>query len=251
MITEIASKAIETAAGKIAETGPQAFEKVADVAQSGAGKVEATSPQPFEKVTDAASDVVGKNQETAPQPFEKVMDSASDVVGKNQETALKPSERMEEAAASGAENAKAADGEGKKPESDEGLEKARKEYIDDIKAKSDVPDTVKDDGSKYERISSEENAEKRGEFNKKKLIPEWEKANGQKWPRYEKDLYVKGKDGQDILIRRAGQPYDAHHIHPLGLGGKNEASNITPISADKHRELHAKDSPYGRLEKMS
>ena len=44
--------------------------------------------------------------------------------------------------------------------------------------------------------------------------------------------------------------YDAHHIQPLGLGGKNEISNITPLHADIHydsRGIHEKDSAYSKI----
>lgn len=131
----------------------------------------------------------------------------------------------------------------------EQIEKLLKEYLDDLKNNSEYPDTIEDDGESYEKLSPEETAEKRAEFNanKERLIKEWEEKNGKEWPRYKEDVYVNGK-----LIRKAGDRYDAHHIHPLSLGGKNESSNITPISAEKHFDkqgVHAPDSPYGKLEK--
>lgn len=131
----------------------------------------------------------------------------------------------------------------------EQVEKLLKEYFDDLKNNSEYPDTIKDDGEPYEKLSPEETAEKRAEFNanKERLIKEWEEKNGMECPRYEEDVYVNGK-----LIRKAGDRYDAHHIHPLSLGGKNESNNITPISAEKHFDkqgVHAPDSPYGKLEK--
>lgn len=131
----------------------------------------------------------------------------------------------------------------------EQIEKLRHEYIDDLKNNSEYPDTIGDNGEVYKKLSPEETAEKRVEFNvnKEKLIKEWEENNGKEWPRYKDDVYVNGK-----LIRNAGDRYDAHHIHPLSLDGKNEASNITPIRAEKHFDkqgVHAPDSPYGKLEK--
>ena|GEM_PF-459767 len=134
----------------------------------------------------------------------------------------------------------------------EDIDEAQKDYIEDLKRNSEYPDTIKDDDTPYEKISPEENADKRGEFEdkKEKLIKEWEEKNGREWPRYEKDVYDE-KTGN--LIRKAGDRYDAHHIHPLTLGGKNEASNITPISAEKHydqRGVHAPDSPYAKLDNL-
>ena len=55
------------------------------------------------------------------------------------------------------------------------------------------------------------------------------------------------------MIRKAGGDYDAHHIQPLGMNGKNEASNITPLHANEHYDkqgVHAPDSPYSKLDKM-
>lgn len=132
----------------------------------------------------------------------------------------------------------------------ESIEGCRKKYIEDLKANSEYPETIEDDGSEYEKISPEENAEKRAEFkaNKEKLIKEWEEKYGKEWPRYTEDVYVNGN-----LQRRTGDRYDAHHIKPLSFGGKNEAGNITPISAEKHFDkqgVHSPDSPYGKLEKL-
>jgi len=132
----------------------------------------------------------------------------------------------------------------------EEIEKLRQEYIDDLKDNSEYPETIEDSDKPYEKQTPEEIAEKRAEFNaiKEKLIKEWEEKNGREWPRYKEDVYVNGQ-----LIRKAGDRYDAHHIHPISFGGKNEASNITPISAEKHFDkqgIHAPESPYGKLEKV-
>jgi hypothetical protein len=137
-----------------------------------------------------------------------------------------------------------------KGDAGENTEKLKKEYIDNLKENSEYPETIKDSGDRYEKISAEKVAEKRQEFNEKRpeCIKQWEEANGKEWPSYKEDAYsASGK-----LLRKAGQPYDAHHIHPIALGGKNEASNLTPISVEKHYDkqgVHAPDSPYGRLEK--
>lgn len=124
-------------------------------------------------------------------------------------------------------------------------------YYDDLKKNSEYPETIINDGLPWIRLSPEEIAEKRTEFNtnKERLIAEWEKLNGKEWPRYKEDVYVNGK-----IIRKAGDRYDAHHVKPLSFGGKNEASNLTPISAEKHFDkqgIHAPTSPYGLLEKMA
>ena len=131
------------------------------------------------------------------------------------------------------------------------LDELRDEYIDDLKENSKYPETIDDNGEIYEKTPSEKNAEMREEFNEKReeLIKEWEEKTGIDWPRYQEDVYDE-KTG--TLIRKAGDRYDAHHIQPLSLGGKNEAGNITPVHANSHydrRGIHAPDSPYAKMEK--
>ena len=131
------------------------------------------------------------------------------------------------------------------------VEEVIPKYIDDLKKSSEYPETIEDDGTPWEKLTPEEVAKKRAEFNanKEKLIEEWEEKNGKEWPRYKEDVYVNGK-----LIRMAGDRYDAHHIKPLSYDGKNETGNITPVSAEKHFDkqgVHSPDSPYGKIEKLS
>lgn len=126
------------------------------------------------------------------------------------------------------------------------------EYYEELKEKSPCPETLPEklpDAGSYERLSPEELSKRREEFIEKRgeLRRAWEEANGRPWPRYESDVY--SQNGK--LIRRAGDAYDAHHIQPLGLGGKNEVSNITPMHAGDHYDkqgIHAPDSPYSKLE---
>lgn len=136
--------------------------------------------------------------------------------------------------------------------SESDLEKTVGEYIEDLKEKSECSETIPDkplEASDLKKRSPEENAEMREEFAEKKaeLKKEWEEANGMPWPKYEHDVYsASGK-----LIRKAGSDYDAHHILPLGMGGKNEVGNITPLHAEVHYDkqgVHASDSPYSKLD---
>ena len=134
------------------------------------------------------------------------------------------------------------------------LEKALQEYFEDLQAKSEFPDTLTDnsfDISDMEKLSPDETALMREEFDdvKASLKRQWEERYGQPWPKYKEDVYsANGK-----LIRKAGSDYDAHHIQPLGLGGKNEASNITPLHAEVHYDkqgIHSINSPYSRMDKL-
>ena len=134
------------------------------------------------------------------------------------------------------------------------IEKKLDDYFKDLKDKSECPETILDkpfETSDLKKRIPEENAKMRDEFDDKKvqLKKEWEEANGRPWPQYDHDVYsANGK-----LIRKAGNDYDAHHIQPLGMGGKNEASNITPLNAEVHYDkqgVHASDSPYSKLNQM-
>ncbi len=138
------------------------------------------------------------------------------------------------------------------PEKD--LEKVLDAYFKDMKEKSECSDTFSDkpfDVRDLKKITPEENALMREEFADKKemLKRNWEEVNGREWPQYEQDVY----SANGNLIRKAGSDYDAHHIQPLGMGGKNEASNITPLNAQVHYDkqgVHAADSPYSTLNRM-
>lgn len=123
-----------------------------------------------------------------------------------------------------------------------------KDYLNDLKNKSDFPDTLKDkmlDVNNLEKQPKEKVSELREDFekNRSKLRDEWAKQNNQEWPRYEHDVY--SDDGK--LLRRAGDRYDAHHIQPLELGGKNVAENITPMDISKHQEIHSLNGSCTKL----
>lgn len=140
------------------------------------------------------------------------------------------------------------------------LQDALDRYIDDIKKYSDVPETIPENPisvSDLRHVPPLENIPKREQFDssefKKELKHQWEQENGMPWPKYTEDVYITNARGIQVKIREAGQDYDAHHIHPLGLGGKNEASNLTPLRADihiDHRGVHQEGSPYDQLNKM-
>ena len=133
------------------------------------------------------------------------------------------------------------------------IDKLIKNYIKDIIQNSEFPETLKNIDIKPTDIrkpSLEEMRDKRTEFSKIKsdLIKQWEDANGKEWPKYDKDVYDKNGN----LIRRAGDRYDAHHIHPLSWGGKNIVSNITPLSAEvhyDHRGVHRLGGAFDQITK--
>lgn len=138
---------------------------------------------------------------------------------------------------------------------DKRLESPKKEiknlaerYIKELKKYSDVSSTLKDvnlDTKDIKNVPKEEVANRRKEFNQNKanLIRQWEIKNGKEWPRYKKDVI----NENGIVERKAGQLYDAHHIQPLSMNGKNEVSNITPLRVDDHRMIHAKGGTLDSL----
>jgi len=134
------------------------------------------------------------------------------------------------------------------------LEKTLKEYLNELRNVSDCPETISQkpfDISDLKKISPEENARQRDEFDDKKiqLKEEWEVIHGRSWPKYTQDVY--SQNGK--LIRKAGSDYDAHHIQPIGMGGQNTAENITPLGADVHYDrqgIHSPETPYSKMEKM-
>ena len=131
----------------------------------------------------------------------------------------------------------------------------QKSYCQQLKELSPCSETLRfpaDNNTIWKRISPENVAEKRLNFNeiKSDLKTQWESANNQKWPKYTKDVY----SDNGSLIRRAGDAYDAHHIRPLCMGGENTAGNITPMHAQNHYDkqgIHAPGSPYDQMTKLA
>jgi asparagine synthetase B (glutamine-hydrolysing) len=95
---------------------------------------------------------------------------------------------------------------------------------------------------KYAKLTAEETAKSRVEFNsvKNALIEKWEKETGQIWPKYEKD--VLSKKG-NIYIKK-GDKFDAHHLIENTHGGEHEWWNIHPArNPDIHQAgIHGKNA---------
>lgn len=81
------------------------------------------------------------------------------------------------------------------------------------------------------------------DFNRKKdkLIEDWEKETGQKWPKYTEPYYTKN----GLEYKKIGDPYDAHHIIENQFEGPHEWWNMHPAKfPDEHQGgIHAKGSP--------
>ena len=94
----------------------------------------------------------------------------------------------------------------------------------------------------YVKLSVEDRRVASREFNRVRsdLIKEWEKMTNQKWPCYTKDVI----NDAGVVIRKAGQPFDAHHIIELSTGGPNKWWNLHPASfPDEHlKKIHGAGS---------
>ena len=137
------------------------------------------------------------------------------------------------------------------------LKELKEEYIEDLKSFSEFVQTLPENFFDIEDLRKVSPEEKRKEFSNKEfkndLKKQWEEVHGIPWPKYDKDVYITNKNGDPVCIRKAGMDYDAHHIQPLGLGGKNEVSNITPMHADVHfdsRGIHKIGSAYYKIDKL-
>lgn len=134
------------------------------------------------------------------------------------------------------------------------IDTLKNQYCDELKRLSPFKDTLDIDSLRqdlFRRITPEETMEKRIEFDKMKpdLIREWEIHNHRPWPRYEHDVYSEAGN----VIRSKGGLFDAHHAHPLGMGGENTVGNITPMNAVNHYDkqgIHAPGGAYDQLFKL-
>lgn len=141
----------------------------------------------------------------------------------------------------------------------ENLDKLVKDYIKDLIKVSPYPETI-DREKLYKNLleikkpDAQTVKDVHDEFNKisckERLRKEWEQTTGKTWPKYDKDVYITNKRGEKVLFAKKGTYYDIHHKIPVALGGKNEVTNITPISAENHRlpnGIHAKGSACDKL----
>ncbi len=136
-----------------------------------------------------------------------------------------------------------------------GAQPAWGKYLNDIKAQTGLAVSPKQQKlidealakNDYTRLSTAESKAHRAQFNKVKneLITQWETQTGQSWPRYTEDLYSKN----GTLVRRAGQPYDAHHIIESRYGGPNQWWNMHPARfPDQHQQgIHRAGGPSNQI----
>lgn len=78
-----------------------------------------------------------------------------------------------------------------------------------------------------------------------KLIDEWEKNTGDKWPEYAQDVL---SDAGEI-VRKAGQRFDAHHLIESSYGGPNAWWNLHPAAFPTEHQagIHATGSLANKI----
>ncbi len=121
-----------------------------------------------------------------------------------------------------------------------------KEYVDDIEKQTGyrLNDTQRAalanemrNGNHAVKLTPAENAALRTEFNSQrvKLIGEWERQTGQKWP--------------TVVIDGVAIPAQAHHVIPVTNNGPTAWWNITPAMRTAHQALHAPGRPLRELQR--
>ena len=94
----------------------------------------------------------------------------------------------------------------------------------------------------FAKLDSDAVRNLRRDFNKIKgnLIAKWEENLGKKWPVYTEDVL----NDAGVVVRKAGQPFDAHHLIELSFGGPNDWWNLHPAAfpAEHPNAIHAATS---------
>lgn len=131
-----------------------------------------------------------------------------------------------------------------------------KKYVRDIEGRTgrELPKNQIDNlkaalrNKEYSKMSPIETAKHRAKFDsvKNKVIKEWERNTGQKWPVYNENI-ISGKTGK--VIRKKGDKYDAHHIIENTFGGEHEWWNMHPAKFPNEHQagIHGAGSPANTL----
>ncbi|MCM3061686.1 T7SS effector LXG polymorphic toxin [Bacillus altitudinis] len=131
-----------------------------------------------------------------------------------------------------------------------------KKYVRDIEGRTgrELPKNQIDNlkaalrNKEYSKMSPIETAKHRAKFDsvKNKVIKEWERNTGQKWPVYNENI-ISEKTGK--VIRKKGDKYDAHHIIENTFGGEHEWWNMHPAKFPNEHQagIHGAGSPANTL----
>lgn len=267
VVKEVAEAGAKKAVKEAAESGAEKVAK--EVAEAGAEKVakevaEAGAEKVAKEVVEAGTEKAVK--EVAEAGTEKAV---KEVVEAGTEKAVKETvEAGTEKAAK--EVAEAGTEKAAKELAEAGVEKAEKtvlevgekidktkfsEYLDEIEkiTKREIPTQQKElidhalKENDYFKLDKEARELALKEFKrlKKELITEWEKNTGKTWPRYVDDVVNEA----GIVIRRAGDYFDAHHVIELSTKGPNEWWNLVParFPVEHPRLIHGAGSMAAKI----
>ena len=222
-VQEVAETGAKKAAQVVAEAGAEkAGKEIAEAGAEKAGKeiAEAGAEKVAKEVAEAGTEKAAKElaeegtEKLAKETAEQVAVKGVKEVGESMDKKLFPEylKQVEDFT------------ERKiKPEQMEKLQKAlrEREFV-----KLD-PEACKIENQKFNRIRS-------------MLIDEWEKNTGEKWPVYVEDVV----NEKGVVLKKAGQPFDVHHLIEQSFGGPHEWWNIHPAAypAQHQARIHAANS---------
>lgn len=211
VVKEVAEESVEKVVKEVAEDGTKKIVK--EVAEESVEKVvrEAVEGGAQKVVKEVAEEGVEK---TAKETAEKVATKGVKEVGEKIDKKLVPEYLQEVEKITNREI---------KPQQMEKLQKALKEQD-------------------FARLDPEKSKLHRKLFDnaKDRLIDEWEKNTGDKWPVYAQDVL---NDAGEV-IRKAGQRFDAHHLIESSFGGPNAWWNLHPAAFPSEHQagIHAVNS---------
>lgn len=238
-VKEVAEAGAEKAAKELAEAGAEKAAR--ELAETGAEK--AAKELAEEGVEKAAKEVVEEGAEKAAREVAEAgtEKAAKEVTEAGAEKAAK--EVAEEGAEKTAkETAEKAAVRGVKEVGEEMDKSLVPQYIKEVEkiTSRDIPPNQMEHlqkalrENKFTKLSPEDTKPYKIEFNnlRDKLITDWEKNNGFKWPVYTEDIYYKGE-----VVKKAGQRFDVHHLIESCFGGPNEWWNIHPAAFPYEHQL--------------
>ena len=221
-VKEIAEAGAEKAAKEVAEAGAEKVAK--EVAEAGAEKAvkevtEAGTEKATKEIAEAGSKKVVK--ETAEKGGEKLASETTEKVAKS---VKEVGEKIDKTLV---------------PDYFHEVEKITNTEIPPNQMEKLQEALRKQD---FAKLDSDAVRNLRRDFNKIKgnLIAKWEENLGKKWPVYTEDVL----NDAGVVVRKAGQPFDAHHLIELSFGGPNDWWNLHPAAfpAEHPNAIHAATS---------
>ena len=227
-VQEVAEAGTKKAVQEVAETG--AKKAAQEVAEAGAKKaaqevVEAGAEKAAKEVAEAGAEKAAK--EVAEAGAEK---AAKELAEEGTEKLAK--ETAEQAAVKGVKEVGESMDKKLFPESLKEVEKFTNREIKPVQMEK-LQKALKE--QEFVKQTPEKSKLHRKLFDnaKDKLIDEWEKNTGDKWPVYVEVVFNEAGE----VIRQAGQRFDAHHLIESSFGGPNAWWNLHPAAFPYEHQL--------------